>query len=413
VTAPLLVLARCSAGVLPRWNCAFWLPWTLGTEVLPSAGLAEILLTAETQDPNRKVLSNEFLNVFTHYIDELNSTGDCDVKLNTSKYETQSSRLRSSSIAIVGSIQQTMVNNLLKVLFDSGSDKTIFKRSSLPHGIEPSTGKKRKVSGVTASSVIDQYVMLKDITLPEFSSSQCIPGPICALIMLMEAQYDLIIGMDVMQIIGLDLHNSSKTIVWNGNSIAEAMDECPLDSIEDFFPMEIPGQLGYKSPTIQRSLYEQVDIHDVALQQKHLSGAMQSKLEQILSQYPKLFSGELGCYPHRKVHLDLKPDAILCRCRPYPVPRHHEQVFKEELNRLCEIGVLSRCGASQWLSPSFIIPKKDGRVCWISDFRKLNEQKLRKVYHLPKIQDILNRRSGYTCVHQAGYIHAILYLRTG
>jgi hypothetical protein len=40
VTALLLVLARCSAGVLPRWNCAFWLPWTLGTEVLPSAGLA-------------------------------------------------------------------------------------------------------------------------------------------------------------------------------------------------------------------------------------------------------------------------------------------------------------------------------------------------------------------------------------
>jgi hypothetical protein len=91
----------------------------------------------------------------------------------------------------VGSIQQTKVNNLLKVLFDSGSDKTIFKKSSLPQGIEPSTGKKRKVSGVTTSSVIDQYVMLKDITLPEFSSSQRIPGPIQALLMPMEAQYDV------------------------------------------------------------------------------------------------------------------------------------------------------------------------------------------------------------------------------
>jgi hypothetical protein len=136
-------------------------------------------------------------------------------------------------------------------------------------------------------------------------------------------------------------------------------------------------------------LYEQVDVHDVASQQTHLTGNKQSGLKQILSQYPKLFSGELGCYPHRKVHLDLKPDAIPCRCCPYPVPRHHEQVFKEELNRLCEIRVLERCGASQWPSPSFIIPKTDGRVCWISDFRKLNEQILRKVYNLPKIQDIL------------------------
>jgi hypothetical protein len=33
--------------------------------------------------------------------------------------------------------------------------------------------------------------------------------------------------------------------------------------------------------------------------------------------------------------------------------------------------------------------KKDGSVQWITDFRKLNEQILRKVYHLPKIQDIL------------------------
>jgi hypothetical protein len=142
--------------------------------------------------------------MFTHYIDELYSTGECDVKLTISKHETQSSRLQSSSIAIVGSIQQTKINILLKVLLDSGSDKTIFKRSSLPQSIEPSTGKKWKVSGMNASSVIDQHVLLTDITLPEFSSSQHIPGPIRALIMPMDAQYDLIIGMDVMLVIGLD-----------------------------------------------------------------------------------------------------------------------------------------------------------------------------------------------------------------
>jgi Retroviral aspartyl protease len=145
--------------------------------------------------------------VLTHYIDDLYSTGDSDVKLDISKNEVQSSRLRSTSIVIVGSIQH--------VLFDSGSDKTILKRSSLPQGIEPSTGKRRKVSGVNASSVTDQDVLLTDIPLPEFSSSQCIPGLICAIVMNMGAQYDLIIGMDVMQVIGLDLHNSSKTIVWN------------------------------------------------------------------------------------------------------------------------------------------------------------------------------------------------------
>jgi hypothetical protein len=183
-----------------------------------------------------------------------------------------------------------------------------------------------------------------------------------------DAQYDLVIGMDVMQVIGLDLHNSSQTIVWNGihvpfkspdyfdhaqlhESLADAMEECPFDTIDDFFPMEIPSQSGYKSKTIYGSLYKQVNVHDIASQQTHLTGNKQSELEQILLQYPKLFSRKLGCYLHRKVHLDLKPDAIPCCCRPYPVPQHHEQVFKEELDQLCEIGVLEHCGASQWLSP--------------------------------------------------------------
>jgi hypothetical protein len=144
--------------------------------------LDEISLSAEQQAVNCKVLNSEFLAVFTNYIDDLYSTGDSDVKIGLSN-EVQASRLQSTSIAIVGSIQQTKVNNLLKVLFDSGSDKTIFKRSSLPQVIQPSTGKKRKVSGVNTSSVIDQDVLLMDLTLPEFSSTQRIPGPIRAIVM--------------------------------------------------------------------------------------------------------------------------------------------------------------------------------------------------------------------------------------
>ena len=34
--------------------------------------------------------------------------------------------------------------------------------------------------------------------------------------------------------------------------------------------------------------------------------------------------------------------------------------------------------------PSFIIPKKDGRVRWLSDFQKLNDLIIRKPFPLPK-----------------------------
>jgi hypothetical protein len=99
----------------------------------------------------------------------------------------------------------------------------------------------------------------------------------------------------------------------------------------------------------------------------------------------------VGCFPNKKAQLELRAGTKLF----YPVPKHHEQVFKEELQLLCDIEVLKRCDPSKWLSPSLIIAKKDGRIQWISDFQELNKFTKQKVYNLPKMQDILLQHAGY------------------
>jgi hypothetical protein len=108
-----------------------------------------------------------------------------------------------------------------------------------------------------------------------------------------------------------------------------------------------------------------------------------------------MFNGTLGVYPHKKVHVDIDPNAKPVHSRPYSVPQIHLKTFKKELNHLVKIGVLAAQQESEWASPSFIIPKKEGRVRWISNLRQLNKVIICKQYPLPIITDILCKRSGY------------------
>ena len=77
---------------------------------------------------------------------------------------------------------------------------------------------------------------------------------------------------------------------------------------------------------------------------------------------------------------------------------HHCSTFKQELNQLKARKVIKKVKRSQWGVPTFIVPKKDSTVHFITDFRELNKRILRKPYPIPKIQDILLRLEGFRYV---------------
>ena len=64
--------------------------------------------------------------------------------------------------------------------------------------------------------------------------------------------------------------------------------------------------------------------------------------------------------------------------------------------RLVKLGVLIKQPFSQWGAPTFIIPKKNGQVRVITDFREGNKQLIWTPYPIPKIATMLQDMEGFT-----------------
>ena len=52
--------------------------------------------------------------------------------------------------------------------------------------------------------------------------------------------------------------------------------------------------------------------------------------------------------------------------------------------------------SSEWAAPSFIQPKKNKTIGFLTDFRELNKGFLRKPFLLPKISTVLQELEGFT-----------------
>jgi hypothetical protein len=155
--------------------------------------------------------------------------------------------------------------------------------------------------------------------------------------------------------------------------------------------------------------YKPANLRKVAKEANHLPEEQQEELHTLLNKYKDLFDGTLGHWNDVELKVKLKPDATPYHARAYPIPHKYVDTLKLELERLCKIGVLKKVNRSKWAAPTFIVPKKDGSVQFISDFRELNKWIKQKPYPIPKIQDMLLKLEGFQFATSldlnSGYYH--------
>ena len=120
--------------------------------------------------------------------------------------------------------------------------------------------------------------------------------------------------------------------------------------------------------------YEKANIDVTVNALKHLSSIQQQQLKSLLYKLEHLFDGTLGDWNTDPGSFKLKEGTTPFQLSPFPVPKIHEDTLKKEIQRLCDLGVLKPQVASEYQSPSFIIPKKNGTVRVVSDFRVLNSK---------------------------------------
>jgi hypothetical protein len=80
----------------------------------------------------------------------------------------------------------------------------------------------------------------------------------------------------------------------------------------------------------------------------------------------------------------------------FPVPKVHKETIIKEVERLCQLGVLERQPVSEWALPSFIIPKKDKTVRFLSDFWEVNKRLVRKTLSNPQNKHVLQEIKGFS-----------------
>jgi hypothetical protein len=290
-----------------------------------------------------------------------------------------------TTLIIPLNIQGCHNERLLTCLLESGSSDTIIKRDQLPRNVTPKVLQKPISSNTLfGKQQIQLYVDLEDIVLPEFSYSRKITKTKAYVVESKHCKYDMIIGRDFLRNNKINLSFENNTITWLEQTIVMKPNEF-WDQKRNWYDLLLDNEteqddlfqenyvIHHEPIQIKHSKYEATSPEQVIMLQKHLNQTQQQDLLNVLKIHSKLFDGKLGKYPHQKIHLDVKSDAQPFHAKAYALPHMHQQVFKDELQRLCKIKVLERCGRSEWAAGTFIIPKKDGRVRWVSDFRMLNK----------------------------------------
>ena len=332
---------------------------------------------------------------------------------------THRTRLTPVVLLKIKAINGVPVAGPLTVLYDSRSTRTLIKYTSLPFAAKPIITDHVTVSTTTTQGKheCNKTTFMEHIQVTKFVNGRSIEGLQANMFHSTSCPYNVILRTDYLQAIGMKLDYQHDVIQWldvivdmknvcNYRNFLEVQDmglqpqdnkflnelyelnQIYYDTIEDNFLCNNAWD-NFAAEILERK-YDRVTARDAVAQQDHILPKQKQLFKNTLEKHEILFDGKLGHYPHEKFHIDFVEGSKPMFKKAYHVLFQRESLFKDEIQNVVKDGILEPCGQLHLAAPTFVVPKKDNRVQWVSNFCELNNLIKRKLFPMLKIQDIIN-----------------------
>ena len=127
-----------------------------------------------------------------------------------------------------------------------------------------------------------------------------------------------------------------------------------------------------------------------------LSDLQRSQLSELIGGYNKVFGTSalgLGSFNEVNHHIPTG-EAVPIKQRAYRLSTTNKNMVSEAIKEMMEAGIIEP-SSSPWASPIVLVPKKDGGVRIVVDYRKLNAVTKKDCYPLPRIEEVHDTMGGH------------------
>lgn len=144
-----------------------------------------------------------------------------------------------------------------------------------------------------------------------------------------------------------------------------------------------------------------------------LSNAVDNVLESFAKAYPHVFSDNaMSFIKNFEAHITLKENVSPVFLRPYSVPYAMVNKVNAKLTAMINAKEVILVSFSKWASPVFPIPKRDGSIRLITDYKRtVNKCIKTDVYPIPNPEDIFASLAGGKCFCVIDLVDAYTQLR--